>query len=169
MKYPYGIAIHRDSVYVADIVEHSLFHFKVKTHFRLVAWVGDRGSGIGQFDQPRQLTVSTNGDIFVTDRNNSRVQILNSKLHYQRHISHHSMRYPCDVKLTPDEVYILCETSPYVEVFSYTGDLKRSLITSGDPAMLRIHPFFFCLDADGHLLLTDNSDHQIKIFSKEGT
>ena len=80
MKYPYGIAIHRDNVYVTDIVEHSVFHFKVEAGFRLVAKLGGRGSGIEQFDEPRQLAVSINGDVFVTDRYNNRVQILDDKL-----------------------------------------------------------------------------------------
>ena len=57
MKWPYGIAIHRDNVYVTDIKEHCIFHFKVEAHFRLVARVGSRGSAIGQFNWPVQLTV----------------------------------------------------------------------------------------------------------------
>ena len=36
MKEPYGIAIHRDNVYVTDIVEHSVFHFKVEASVSLV-------------------------------------------------------------------------------------------------------------------------------------
>ena len=79
MKHPYGIAVHRDNVYVTDQFEHFVFHFKVEANFRLVGRLGGIGSGIGQFNDPRQLAVSTNGDLFVTDRNNSRVQILDSK------------------------------------------------------------------------------------------
>ena len=167
MKWPYGIAIHRNNVYVTDAIVHSVFHFKVED-FRFVARVGERGSGIGQFNSPRQLTVSTDGDVFVTDYFNNRVQILDSNLHYQRHISHHSMRYPCDVKLTPDEVYILCESSPFIKVFSLSGDLSRSLITRHDIG-IRVGPSFFCLDANSNLLLSYRLNHQTKIFSKEGT
>ena len=167
MKDPYGIAIHRDNVYVTDIVEHSVFHFKVED-FRFVTRVGGRGSGVGQFDQPCQLAVSTNRDLFVADRDNNRVQILGSDLRYQRHISHHSMRYPSDVKLTTDEVFVLCRTSPCVKVFSYPGELIRSLVTYGSIGMQVIEPSFFCLDANSNLLLSDWHDHRIKIFSREG-
>ena len=155
-------------MYVTDIRDHSLFHFKVEAGFRRVATLGGRGSGIGLFNDPRQLAVSTNGDVFVTDRNNNRVQILDSELHYQRHISHHSMKLPIDVKLTPDEVFVLCQCSPCVKVFSYTGSLMRSLITFGSIVVQVINPSLFCLDTDGNLLLCDNCDYQIKIFSKEG-
>ena len=169
MKYPYGIAVHRDNVYVTDIVEHSIIHFIVEEDFRLVVKLGGRGSGIGQFDSPRQLAASTYGDVFVTDCNNNRVQILDGDLHYQRHISHHSLTGPSDIKLTPDEVFVLCHISPCIKVFSYTGHLIRSLITrSGSIGKQVDSPSFFCLDTDRNLLISDCAGHQIKIFSKEG-
>ena len=170
MKCPCGIAVHRDNVYISDMEAHSVFHFKVEADFRLIARKGSKGSGNGQFDQPCQLTVSTNGDLFVTDRNNDRLQILDSDLHYQRHISHHSLRKPCDVKLTPEEVFVLCQTSPCVYVFSHSGDLMRSLITRGRSIGMQVMTTAcFCLDADRNLVLSDFLSHQIKIFSKEGT
>ena len=169
MEDPYGIAIHGDNVYVTDIQEHSVFHFKMKADFPLVRMLGSRGSGIRQFKNPKNLTVSTDGDVFVADRDNNRVQILNSDLHYQRHISHHSMTHPSDVKLTTDEVFVLCQSFPCVNVFSYIGDLIRSLITRGSSIGIRASPSFLCLDADGHLLLSENITGWIKIFSKEGT
>ena len=81
MKEPWGIATHSDNVYVTDKFEHFILHFKVEADFRLVARLAGRGSGIGQFNVPRQLAISTN-NLFVTYRNNNRVQILVSKLHY---------------------------------------------------------------------------------------
>ena len=168
-------SIHRDNVYVTDVREHCMFHFKVEVHFRLVARVGSRGSGIRKFNWPMQLTVSTNGDVFVADFFNNRVQILNCNLHYQRHLSHHSLRRPRDIKLTQDEVYILCnkypsryrDSCPCIKVFSYCGVLIRSLNTCKRNYCDINRPFFFCLDANSNLLFSDDS--QIRIFSKEGT
>ena len=63
-------AIHRDNLYVTDI------QFKIEADMRLVAKLGSKGSGIGQFDYPRGLTVSINGDVFVVDCDRNRIQIL---------------------------------------------------------------------------------------------
>ena len=156
-------------MYVTDMEDHSLFHFRVEEKLRFVARFRGKGSGIGQFNDPRQLAVSTNGDIFVILFKSEQIQILNSNLHYKRHISHHSMVQPIDVKLTPDEVFVLCYYSPCVKVFSYTGRLMRSLITLGGIGMQVNYPTFFCLDTDRNILLSDHTAHQIKIFSKEGT
>ena len=170
LRDPCGIAIHRDNIYVTDTWEHYVFHLKVAVSISLVARIGGIGAGIRQFNYPRQLTVSTNGDVFITDCFNDRIQILDYDLRYQRHISHHSLSLPCDVKLTSNEIYVLCDRSnPCLHVFSYSGEKIRSLVTSGDVGMQIANPFSFCLDSNENLYIVDCEDHQVKIFSKEGT
>ena len=76
MRAPHGIAIHRDNLYVTDTGVHAVFQFKIEVDMRLVAKLGSKGSCMGQFDSPFGLTVSTNGDVFVADCYNNRIQIL---------------------------------------------------------------------------------------------
>ena len=170
MRRPYGIAIHQEHVYLTDTKANSILHFKVAPEIEIVGKQGGRGSGFGDFDEPRQLAVSINGEVFVADRNNHRIQILDSDLFYQRHISHHSLKRPCDVQLTPNEVYTLSDiNSPCIHLFTKAGEIIRSLITSGyDLGMQVNHPSFFCLDSDGNLFISDRIADQIKIFSKDG-
>ena len=165
---PRGIAIHRDNLYVTDTGVHAVFQFKIEADMRLVAKLGSEGSGVGQFDYPYGLTVSTNGDVFVADYNNNRVQILDDSLHSQRLIKHQTMKHPCDVKLTPDEVYVLCDDSPCILVFSQAGEKIRSLITRGAGMQIG-YAYFFCLDRKQNLLICDWENNEVRIFSKEGT
>ena len=168
MRNPWGIAVHGDSVYVTDIVEHSVFHFKVGADIHFRKKIGSRGSGDLQFNDPRQLTVSVDGEVFVADRCNSRIQVLDRDLQFQRCLSHDSLRYPCDVKLTPDEIYVLTDwDSPCVYVLSYAGEKIRSLVTRG-AGMLVIEPAFFCLDENGNMVISDRGASQVKIVSGEG-
>ena len=86
-----------------------------------------------------------------------------------RSITHESMHYPEDVKLTPDEIYILSSTdSPCVHVFSYTGNKLRSFVTCGTGMQVDIASFF-CLDAEKNLIISDGKDRCIKVFSPNGT
>ena len=78
------------------------------------------------------------------------------------------MKYPRDVKLRHDEMYVLCPSFPYVHVFSLAGEMKRSLITKGQGMRLS-NVQFFCLDAEQNLLISDFDAHVVKIFSKDGT
>ena len=65
MKCPYGVAIHGDNLYVTDGTGHAVFHFKVKTEFSLITKQGTKGHQIGQFNNSRNLAVSTTGDLYV--------------------------------------------------------------------------------------------------------
>ena len=168
MKEPWGIAIHRDNLYVTDTRVHAIFQFKIKADMCLVAKLESEGSGMGSLYYPRGLTVSTNGDVFVADCKNNRIQILDDSLHFQRAITHKAMKQPNDVKLTPDEVYVLCGISPCILVFSHAGEKIRHLITRGMGMQIE-YAYFFCLDRNQNLLISDCSNHQIRIFSKEGT
>ena len=168
MRWPHGIAIHRDNLYVTVTEAHALFRFKIEADMRLVAKLGSQGSGMGQFDYPQGLTVSPNGDVFVADSGNNRIQVLDDSLHFQRLVTHETMERPRDVKLTPDEVYVLCDVSPCVLVFSHAGEKIRSLVTRGWVSQIRSE-FLFCLDKKQNLLISDVGNDQVRIFSKEGT
>ena len=148
MREPYGITIHRDNLYVTDTWVHDVFQFKIEMNMRLVAKLGNRGSDMGQFNWLRGLTVSTNGDVFVAENNNHRVLILDDSLQFQREITHQTMKYRRDIKLTPNEVYVLCVISPYILVFSHAGEKIRQLLTRGMGIGMQVgFARFFCLDA----------------------
>ena len=168
MNLPLGIALHRDNIYVTDLRSHSVFHFKMEQ----IRHVATFGSGTGSSDEllnnPLGLTVSTDGDVFVADCNNDRIKILDQSLRFKRHVTHQSMKNPRDVKLTRDAMYVLCDSSPCILVLSHAGQLTRSLVTRGD-GMQVSYAWFFCLDAEQNLLISDYRAHDVKIFSKHGT
>ena len=170
MNLLWGIAIHRNNLYVTDCEVHTVFHLKIEADHRLVAKLGSRGSGIGQFDEPRQLSISTNGDVYIADKGNNRIQISDSSLHPIREVTHPSMHRPYDVKLTTEEIYVLCsDDSPCVHVFNFTGHKIRSMITCGYGVGMQVtQPFFFCFDIKKNLIISDYWTHLIKIFSNEG-
>ena len=168
MVCPWGIAFHRNNVYVTDIGAHGVFHFKIEADIHPVAALLGQGSTDGMFNNPRQLTVSDNGDLYIADSLNHRIQIVDESLNFKHSITHESMRYPCDVKLTAEEVYILSESdSPCMYIFSHAGDKLRSIITH-DAGMQVNKAWFFCLDKEKNFIFCDDEDHCIKVFSPNG-
>ena len=167
MREPYGLAIHGDYLYVTDSELHAIFHFKMEPQFSLVTKQGNGGSQIGEFNCPLNLTVSTNGDVYVADWRNNRVQILNSSLQHLRTLTEQLIRLPCDIKLTADEVYVLCDDNPRVHVLSYAGERLRSLVSRGYQIQVT-SPECFCLDAAENIIISDCLASRIQIFSKEG-
>ena len=163
MTSPWGIAIQQDNIYLTDILSHDVIHFKKETTgFSFVDKQGEYGQTIGKFDIPKQLTISSKGDVFIADCWNNRVQVLDSDLHYQSQISHDSLKNPEDIKLTVEEVYVLCACGPpFIHVFSYTGEKIRSVTTS-------THSSFFCLDSFGNIIIKNRTTDRINIFTKYG-
>ena len=168
MRAPYGIAIHRDNLYVTDTGADAVFKFKIAPDIRFVAKLGNPIFGAQRFLSPLGLSVSAKGDVFVADSDNHRIQVLNDSLHIRRSITHGTMESPSDVKLTPDEVFVLSAFSPCILVFSHAGEKIRSLVTQGD-GMQIASADFFCLDKKQNLLISDCLNKQVRIFSKEGT
>ena len=166
MELPSGIAIHGDNVYVSDTAAHAVFQFKLGNAIQLVARIGTRGSGIGQFNSPDSLSVSYNGDVYVADCNNHRIEILSSSLQHRRTLTQQPINQPTDVKLTADTVYVLCREYPCVRVFSHAGEMLRSVVTQGIPAYGISR---FCLDKSENIIISDRLANNIKVFSKEGT
>ena len=123
-----GIALHRDNIYVTTWISDLVFHFKMQQQIRHVATFGSgKGSSDEQLNCPRGLTVSTDGDVFVADRNNDRIKILDQSLRFKRYVTHQSLKNPLDVKLTRDEMYVLCYRSPCVLVLSHAGGRDDTL------------------------------------------
>ena len=166
MRFLWGIAIHGDNLYVTDAEVHSIFHFKIETNFPLVAKRGTEGRIVGKFNSPRNLTISNNGDVYVADYNNNRVQILNSSILHPRTLTPQRIESPLDIKLTADEVYVLCDDNPCVHVFSHAGERLRSLISRGVQMQVTCS-LFFCLDSAENIIMSDYLSHRIKIFTKE--
>ena len=161
MKELSRLAIHGDYLYVTDTGLHAIFQFKMEPQFFLVTKQCNRGSKIGEFYWPFNLTVSTNGDVYVVDCNNNRVQILNSSLQHLRSLTEQLIRFPRDIKLTADEVYVLCGDDPCLHVFSHAGERLRSLVSRVKVSS----PSYFCLDAAKNIIISDQSAH--KILSKD--
>ena len=178
MGAPYGIATYRGNVYTTDTIGHNVLQFKLSADPYLVGKLGEKGSEIAQFNDPKQLTVSTDGEVYVTDSYNHRIQILDCNLKYQRQISHDQMIYPIDVKLTQKSMYVLnaClkrfsdrSNTPCVHVFTLAGEILQSLITSGRAFSQVRESQFFCLDENKNIIFSGGRHYYpIKIFSKEG-
>ena len=170
MNSPCGIDIHKDNIYVTGDMSDTVCHFKMEQQIRHVATFGSgKGSSDEQFDHLRGLAVSIDGDVFVADLGNNRIKILDQSLRFKRHVTHQSLKKPRDIKLTRNEMYVLCGDSPCVHVLSHAGEMTRSLVTSGDGMQVSKGAYFFCFDAKQNLLISDWGASKVKIFSKDGT
>ena len=163
---PYGIAIHGDSLYVSCVGDHTVSKFSL-TEMCSVRRIGGKGSNIGQFNDPGQLTTDPIGRVFIADTDNHRICVHDPDLNHLRNITHESMSEPSDVKVSRDRMCVLCPRNPCILVLTLEGDMLHSLFTCGR-GMDVLYPRFFCLDPLNNFVLSDLQSNSIRVFSPEG-
>ena len=121
LNIPYGILIHLDDVYVTDMGHHAIFLFKLP-ELRMIKRVGERGSGIEEFNFPSQLAISPNQHLYIPDDSNHIIQILSTNLAFKGSVKHQTMTRPLDVKFSHNEMFVLShDDSPCIHIFSLSG------------------------------------------------
>ena len=164
MKSPHGIAIHKTNLYLTDYKEHCVTHYTQEgDQINFAHKFGSRGRNNDQFSYPGQLAVSPEGELYIPDRTNKRIQILDETLKYKRTIKHESITHPRDVKLKDFEIFVLNSTPHCILVFSQDGMLITSLLL--EELSKTIHtPNFFCMNSQDLFLITDNESKLINVF-----
>jgi sugar lactone lactonase YvrE len=85
----------RAEVKGASVLVHIAASFETDTVY------SNTGDGPEQWNYPNDLAVAPNGDIYVVDQGNNRVQVYDSSMHFVRHIGNNVLQYP--LKVSVDE------------------------------------------------------------------
>ena len=119
MKSPHGIAIHKTNLYLTDYKEHCVTHYTQEgDQINFAHKFGSRGRNNDQFIYPGQLAVSPEGELYIPDLTNRRIQILDETLKYKRTIKHERITCPHDVKLNGSKLFVLNSTPHCILEFS---------------------------------------------------
>ena len=160
LKYPWGIAVAKDSVFVTDVDLNTLLQFR-KTDCLLVRVTEER------LNVPRGLCLDFNGDVYVAESRNNRVSVFSSQLQFVKYFGAQELKYPQDVEVTRNRVVVLDWSPNCIHFYSRSGDFLSSCVSHGEGCMVS-DPYFFCCDAAENILITDRERHEIKILSPSG-
>ena len=133
---------------------------------RFISRFGSFGNGKLQFSLPFGLSTDEyNGDIYICDFLNNRIQIISETFEYKSEFGEDILHYPRDVKLYKDNIFILDESNPCLHIFNKDLVLQKSVVTRGEGQQV-VNPWFFCIDKFGSILISDRSN-SILILSSE--
>ena len=168
LECPWGVALSEEYVFVTDRTHNALFQFN-KNYHTLEISTGTNGTEEEQLNHPGGLSIDTNGDVFIADTKKNRISILSTSLKFKGCIGIGCLESPKDVKLTPDKVAVLDWSPSCVHLFSRGGDLLGCCVSQGGGRLCSVScPFFFCLDIEENIIISDYNRHVIKIFSTSG-
>ena len=161
---PLSVAISGDRILISQ-GSHCILNYQLNGKF--ISKIGEYGSGELEFFCPFGLTIDeSNGNIYVTDYDNNRIQILSQDFRFISQFGKDRLKYPLDVKLSKEYIFVLDVSNPCLHLFNYNHILQKSVISRGKGVEV-INPYFFFIDQTDNILISDRGSDSIHIFNKE--
>jgi hypothetical protein len=143
--------------------------------FDPVQIVGESGSSPGQLMQPRNIAVGPDGNLFVADSGNHRIQVFGPDGQFIRSWGSFGtdpgmFNEPWSLAVDDQYVYVADTWNHRIQVFTHAGDFVSQFGQSGSPVAgdegggLFFGPRDIVLLDDGNLMVTDTGNHRVQIF-----
>jgi len=167
-KQPHGLAAADDRLYVADTLNHRV---QVFTHTGVPLFdFGDKGDGEGFFDDPKDVGLTTDGEVlYVADTSNHRVQVFGKDGGFLFEFGEYGksggqFRSPSCVLTTPDFRILVCDTdNDRIQEFDFDGSYLGKIDPLGEDALY--YPYGATILPDGQLVVADSYHHRLEFFT----
>ena len=164
MYQPISMAICGDRILISHF-NHCILNYQLNGKF--ISRIGKHGLRNLEFVFPFGLTINeSNGDIYICDRNNNRIQILNKDFSFKSQFGKDILKSPRDVKLSQECIFVLNVSNPCLHLFNYNHILQKRVIFRGE-GMKVINPFHFFIDRTDNILISDYGSNYIFIFNSQ--
>jgi len=177
--YPRGLAVGPDDVvYVADSGNNRVQKFDLEGNVQKAwgkfgfAW---RGADMGRFDVPWGLTTDQDGNVYVSDTSNSRIQKFQADgqplLKWGRDGSFDgAFFFPRGVAVDfVGNIYVADESNNRVQKFDTRGSFLTKWGREGSGPGQFKSPWGIACDALGNVYVVDSGNHRIQKFDGNGT
>jgi DNA-binding beta-propeller fold protein YncE len=175
---PSGIAVDNEGarMYVVDTgavtnEKHRVMVFDIAENKHLFD-IGKRGSGEGQFNLPRDITIGTDGLLYVVDGGNFRVQVFKPDGTFVRvfgSVGRQSGQFsrPKEAAVDPDgNVYIVDAAFGNFQIFNTSGQLLLAVGSRSEqdkPAKYML-PSGIAIDGDGRIYMVDQFFQKLDVY-----
>jgi DNA-binding beta-propeller fold protein YncE len=163
-------------VYVADSKNNRIQQFDINGSF--VKIIGKLGSKVGEFDMPTTIEIDSQGNFFVNERGNERVQKFDSDWNPTLawgskgssntqfcHMEHLALDKFDNVFVTDPQSDPGCSMEPRVLKFDNNGTFITKFGSNGtEPGQFR-DPEHLAIDNKGNVYVSDRKNNDIQVFS----
>ena len=166
-----GIAIGSDrSIYVTSCSSHSLLKYNPRG--TLVKMVGKKGRECGEFHNPNGVAINSDGEVCICDSFNSRVQIFDCNLQYQRTIctdlTTSGLLHPSQpFSITFNQMGMMFVTDPCnhcILIYGHNEQFYKSFGKEGSSLGELRDPKCLAIDSDEYIYVADSGNHRVAVF-----
>lgn len=130
--------------------------------------IGEPGAGPRQFNRAEGLGINEEGQVFVADSCNHRIQIFSADGEFLREYGRAGslpgeMSYPYDIRIDADGRQIVCEFgNSRIQVFDSEDEVVEIIGEAGSEPGRFSNPWSIALDSKGNLIVADSMNHRVQ-------
>lgn len=172
IQHPIGIGIHPQNkrVYVTEkttgsvqILNPDLSPFKT---------FGSKGTGQGEFNDPKDVAFDSNGNVYVVDNENHRIQVFTADGAFLREFGQrcaddgtYERSFPSAICIDKNDIVYVTELYKCcVSLFTCDGKFLTSFGCQGNKRGMFNDPRGIAVDKDGVIYVSDHKNHRLQIF-----
>jgi DNA-binding beta-propeller fold protein YncE len=162
---PYGIAMYKGKLYVADTGAGGLAIFDLaQQRFSFMT-----GSGAGRIKRPINIRIDADGTRYVTDTGRDQVLVYDRDDRFVRAFGVEGQFRPVDLAIAGDRLYVADIAHHQIHVLDKSTG--RPLFKFGKPGSGEgelFHPTNIALGPDGDIYVVETSNFRVQRFTPEG-
>ena len=158
---PFGICLSKEFVFITDEVNNCVTKFTLEGMFKK------------SFDE-RAVKLSWNYGVdccdeflYICDLRYQKIYILDLNLNYIRQFGSGEIKYPIDITIHSDRIYILSRSMCSIYCYNKDCTFLTEIELSGGDIPLTV-AMFMVIDPKGNFLISDGSNQEVRIFSPQG-
>ena len=170
LKRPCGLAVHPTDhrLFVVDAGLHQVVVFTTDGQEQMR--IGERGSGLGEFNFPTNAAFDASGRLFVSDTLNFRVQVFGADLRPRYQIGRKGdmpgyFSQPKGLAVDPEgRLYVVDANFEAIQIFDVEGALLMSLGREGRGPGEFWLPAGLATDPAGRIWVADSYNRRVQVF-----
>ncbi len=167
---PSGLAIDPETgrLFVADVGSHQIV--VISPAGELLERIGQRGTGLGQFNYPTNVAVGRDGSVYVSDTLNFRVQVFDRDLKPVRQIGSKGdlpgyFSHPKGIALdSNNHLYVVDTHFESVQIFDTEGKLLMTFGEEGHGPGQFWLPTGIHIDVNDRIWVADSYNQRLEVF-----
>lgn len=166
---PTGIAVSENRIYVIDTYGNKIYIFS-KNDGTLLSHFGKNGVGPGEFHYPTNIFIGRDGDLYVTDSLNFRIQIFDREGNFISGFGRHgdaagSFSKPKGIAVDSDgNIYVADAEFDNIQIFDRYGNLLLFFGNTGRKKGEMVLPAGLFIDDMDRIYVADSYNKRIQIF-----